>query len=390
MASIDIIGSDGRRLPARDPRTGKATKAPKGARYRVRYRTPGGASRTKTFDRKVDATSFIASTEHSRSSGTFIDPSAGRERFVAFARRWADGQDWKRTTAESFAPHLRRLERILGDVELAGIDKPALQSTRTQLLRSGYARSTATITLHYATSIMRAAYHAGLVPRDPTVGVKPPKRRTGDPDGRVGPENVPTRAEVLAILAAAPSPYRASIALGIAGLRVSEMLAVTADRLDLDEGTLAIDRQLQRIDGVLQFTGPKGEKERTIELPSVALLELRRHLRDHQAEGLLFRTVRTHEMLRRAQFYSSAWRPALVGAGLDRDRFVFHSLRHFAASSMLAEGAPLTAVAGHLGDTVETISKVYLHWLRDDRHVPAAVLDRLLADESNVAQSAAT
>jgi hypothetical protein len=46
---------------------------------------------------------------------------------------------------------------------------------------------------------------------------------------------------------------------------------------------------------------------------------------------------------------------------------------------MLADGAPLTAVAGHLGDTVETISKVYLHWLRDDRHVPAIVLDRLLA-----------
>jgi hypothetical protein len=31
----------------------------------------------------------------------------------------------------------------------------------------------------------------------------------------------------------------------------------------------------------------------------------------------------------------------------------------------------LTAVAGHLGDTVETVSKVYPHWLRDDRGVPA-------------------
>jgi site-specific recombinase XerD len=32
---------------------------------------------------------------------------------------------------------------------------------------------------------------------------------------------------------------------------------------------------------------------------------------------------------------------------------VFHSLRHFCASTLLAEGAPITAVAGHLGDTVE-------------------------------------
>lgn len=91
--------------------------------------------------------------------------------------------------------------------------------------------------------------------------------------------------------------------------------------------------------------------------------------------------------MRRDQFYASAWRPALVGAGLtttaDDDTivypFTFHSLRHFCASTLLAEGASLTAVAGHLGDTVETVSRTYVHWLRDDRDVPAEVLDRVLA-----------
>ena len=88
-------------------------------------------------------------------------------------------------------------------------------------------------------------------------------------------------------------------------------------------------------------------------------------------------------MMRRDQFYASAWHPALVGAGLPVDRFVLHSLRHFCASTLLAEGAPLTAVAGHLGDTVETVSRVYV-WLRDDRDVPAAVLDRVLPPLSRV------
>ena len=37
---------------------------------------------------------------------------------------------------------------------------------------------------------------------------------------------------------------------------------------------------------------------------------------------------------------------------------MFHSCRHWCASTLLAEGAPLTAVAGHLGDTVETVSLV--------------------------------
>jgi integrase len=84
-------------------------------------------------------------------------------------------------------------------------------------------------------------------------------------------------------------------------------------------------------------------------------------------------------MLRRDQFYDSGWRPALKDAALAEDRFVFHSLRHFCASTLLAEGAPITAVAGHLGDTVETITRTYAHWLRDDHDVPAHVLDRVLA-----------
>jgi hypothetical protein len=39
----------------------------------------------------------------------------------------------------------------------------------------------------------------------------------------------------------------------------------------------------------------------------------------------------------------------------------------YAGMVLLAEGAPLTAVAGHFGDTVETVSRVYVYWLRDDR-----------------------
>ena len=136
------------------------------------------------------------------------------------------------------------------------------------------------------------------------------------------------------------------------------MLAVSADRLDLDRRRLLVDRQLQRIGNQLVFTSPKREKIRTLVLPQAIAIELRRHLRDHQGGGLLFRGERG-AMLRRDAFYDAAWRPALVTAGLAADRFVFHSLRHFAASSMLAEGAPIPAVAGHLGDTLETIERTY-------------------------------
>lgn len=128
------------------------------------------------------------------------------------------------------------------------------------------------------------------------------------------------------------------------------------------------------------LTTPRAEKVRTITGLGVVALELRRHLRDHHVGGeLIFSGARGAESLRRDQFYDSAWKPALRAAGLAPDRFVFHALCHGCASTLLAEGAPLTAVAGHLGDTVETVSRTDVHWLRDDREVPATVLDRVLA-----------
>ena len=154
---------------------------------------------------------------------------------------------------------------------------------------------------------------------------------------------------------------------------------MTADRIVIDKRRVTIDRQMQRYGGRAVLTTPKAEKTRTITVPSLVAVELRRHLRDHVGEGILFHGLRGAEMLRRDQFYSSAWRPALRAAGLADDRFKFHACRHWCASTLLAEGAPITAVAGHLGDTVETVSRVYAHWLRDDRDVPAAVLDRVLA-----------
>jgi hypothetical protein len=43
--------------------------------------------------------------------------------------------------------------------------------------------------------------------------------------------------------------------------------------------------------------------------------------------------------------------------------------------------------AGHLGDTVETLSRTYAHWLRDDRDVPAAALSRMLRPTLTVVET---
>ena len=347
--------------------------------WRARWREyPGGPQQSRHFDRKYDAERFLDLLRGDLVRGTYVDPDAGRQLFRDFADEWSSAQDWKATTRESWRYTRTRLMAHLGDVPLAAIDRITLQTVQRKL-SDKYARNTVELTMSYARSIMKAAYASGRIGRDPAVGLKPPKVRAGEPNGRVGPDDVPTRAEALAVLAGAPARYRAAIALGLAGLRVGEVLGMSVAKIELETRRVTVDQQVQRMNGETSLTTPKAEKVRTITVPNLVAVELRRHLRDHQADGLLFRGLRDTPMMRRDQFYASAWYPALENAGLPKSRFTFHSLRHFCASSLLAEGAPLAAVAGHLGDTVDTVSRTYAHWLRDDRDVPAAVLDRVLA-----------
>jgi len=274
---------------------------------------------------------------------------------------------------QSFPRAFGRAVEVLDDPRLGQIDQLAIQRARVGLHKR-YSPATVKLTMAYLLAVMRAAFETGRIGRDPTIGARH-QRRSADA-GRVGPDQVPTREEVTAIWQGAPRRFRAAIALGATGLRVGEVLGMTDDRLDLDARLVTVDRQLQYIGNEMVFTSPKVEKKRIIRVPGAVAVELRRHLREHPGGGLLFRGARV-DRLRRDRFYASAWRPALEGAGLPAKRFKFHSLRHFAASSMLAEGVNPMAVAGHLGDTLETLQRVYAHWLRDDRDVPADALDRI-------------
>lgn len=110
------------------------------------------------------------------------------------------------TTRESFPHALARLERVLPDrVALGAIDQLAIKRARVDLART-YPPATVDLTVGYLVSIMQAAFVSGRVSRDPRVGAQSRQRRSGDA-GKVGPEHVPTRAEVAVIWPAAPSAY---------------------------------------------------------------------------------------------------------------------------------------------------------------------------------------
>lgn len=410
--------------------------------WRARWRTPEGASRSKVFDRKRDAEAAIAKVETDKNAGTYVDRSRGLTPFVDFAEEWAEAQAWKDSTRDGWPARLARLTAALGNGNPADGAKVSLKTAATKLrlqrarayVTDAYAHATATADMHLLLGIIRAAAADERIPRDPANwdwNTYKPKRRADDATGEVTPDMVPTRTETYTILTHTPRTWRAGVALGSAGLRIGEVLGLAADRVDLDTRTVVIDRQATELRGRgAVLTTPKEEKTRTIKIPALVAVELRRHLNNMPSAGLLFPATDGGPMTS-SRFRELAWYPTLkrarIAAALDqlaapeREQlrawasarglpddtaeltgrhvtqvhrwltehttvhpatlmaFKFHALRHFCATNLLSEGASIAAVAGHLGDTIETVQKVYAHWSRDDIDVPVDILDRLWA-----------
>lgn len=320
-----------------------------------------------------------------RHLGTSTPAADKRRPFTDVATEYANSRDWAPGSWERFSSSLRTLERHLGKrTRIEQVNEPRLAALRSSLGQE-YAVSTANLHLHYATATMQYAYRQSYIPSDVTKAIQPLRDRSGKM--AVGPHNVPSRAEVTMIREAVDPRWRLLISLGASGLRISEALGVHAEQFN--DGELLVDRQLMHLGGVDSFPLPKREKIRTIVLPEWCSTDLEWHLDNVNDEGLLFRN-RLGLPRRRDLAYSAVWKPALVAAGMPANRFKFHSLRHWAASTLLAEGAPLTAVAAYLGDTVETVSRTYAHWCRDEESISAAILSRMLRPQLEVLDGGAT
>jgi len=143
------------------------------------------------------------------------------------------------------------------------------------------------------------------------------------------------------------------------GCRKGELLALKWSDIDLATGRLSVRRTLVAIkSGVPAFADPKTPRSRrTIQLSSDAVDALRtQHDRQVSQKQLLGEAYADHQLVfatRRGtpldpDNVSTQLRQALRRAGLP-DHYTFHSLRHSAATMMLAAGVSAKVVADRLG-----------------------------------------
>lgn len=144
------------------------------------------------------------------------------------------------------------------------------------------------------------------------------------------------------------------------GAREGELLALEAADFDLAAGTVRIVKTLDDRDDGFHLNQPKSKTGvRTVGLPAFAIEAVRRRL-DGRAPGPVF-TTETGNYVSRTNFIRKDWRPLLVRAEVKYRKF--HTTRHTHASRLLADGVDPGEVAKRIGDRIETLMRVYAHWI---------------------------
>ena len=271
------------------------------------------------------------------------------------------------STYENYELNARRANTELGDVPLQSLSPALIQATYQHLLRRGLKPYSVLQVHRLLHRSMSHAFHLGLVTRNPTLLVFPPR-----PSRR---STTALNAEQLLLLLGRTRDDRLNalwVLLSSAGLRIGEALGLRWRDVDLEGGRLSVSQALQRRRGIgLVFVEPKTTRSRrAVELTRRAVEALEQHRRRQSAlrlltpgwqeSGLVFTSLRGGAM--QPHQANTELTRALAAAGLPHIRV--HDLRHTTATVMLAAGIHPKVVQELLGHkTIATTLDTYSHVL---------------------------
>ena len=371
-------------------------------RWIASYVAPDGRRRAQSFERKLDADRFLASVTIDVLRGGWVDPRAGRVTLGDYARQWVRERPIRPSTRERYGHYLAHLGQLdetpLGDL------RPSALRVWQQQLGEQLAPSTVATIRGVIAAVLKSAIVDRLISASPLDGVPLPPR---------APRQIvrPIPAErVLALRDAITPRYGAAIILGAGtGMRRGEAMGLTVDRLDWLRRTVTVDRQLvctSPRDGEI-FGPPKtAASVRQIPMPQSVVDALAAHLAAFPAgqHGLVFTAPRGGPVYRSKM--GAAWLDAEVriwagetGRQLGRDARIpadalaewkaahpdghghrFHDLRHFYASTLIADGRSVKTVQARLGHATaaETLD-TYAHLWPDDEDRTRSAIDAMFA-----------
>jgi integrase len=249
----------------------------------------------------------------------------------------------------------------LGGIKLAQLRPVHVEQFFADISRAGVSKGNAKKVGEVLSTALEQAVRTGLIPVSPARPVAKPQ----PPEEEIIPF---TPDEIRRIrVAAADQRLEAMFALAIGtGAREGELLGLARQHVDLDQGTVSIQRSLAVVKGGWLLKEPKSKRgRRIVDLPRFCVDALREHFKKMLAEGnagapVLFCT-RTGHFISKSSFVRQVHAPLLAKAKVPYRKF--HTFRHTHVSQLLQQGESVVDVARRVGDRPEVILKSYAHFL---------------------------
>lgn len=374
----------------------KSARYGRGKRYRVRYVDDNNKPHGPLFEKKRDAEAFDVSVRSDVARGHYLNPQDGKITLRAFTEAWFSQQIFDEATRQTVESRLNtQILPTLGKHQLNAVKASTVQSFVRGMQTSGLAaRYIQTITGLLST-ILAAAVDDGRMPKNPcgANSIRLPTVRTR----KVVPWTVD---RVLAVAGELPDPYEATIYAGYGiGMRQGEIFGLALDELDFLGRNVHVSRQVRIVRNTLVFAPPKGGKERDVPLSAEVALRLSAHIKlfppqpvtlpwlvpdgKRVTAELLF--VNAGSAIHRSWFNHRVWTPALQAADVAKEPTSrghgMHILRHSYASTLLADGVDIRALAEYLGHTDPGFTlRTYTHLMPKVEDRARAAIDAAFRD----------
>lgn len=361
----------------------------------VDYRDQAGHRRAKQFARRKDAERWLTQAAWEVSKGLHTADSqsvtVAQAADIWITKAEQDGRE--RSTLDQYRQLARlHITPLLGAERLSRLSQPKVEAYRDTLLETRSKAMTAKA-VRALSRILSEAQRRGLVAQNVARDVK--VTRSARERTRI---EIPTRAELKALIEHAGALKPLIMTAIITGLRASELRGLRWKDIDLKGAAVTV---AQRADKFCEIGPPKSAAGyRTVPIPAALVKELRAwKLRCPGGDlGLVFPNteggVQDYGHLLRRKFYplqiaASVCDPVMKdgeakldgrGRPVMQPRYGFHSLRHAAASGWIKQRIDLKRLQSWMGHaSVQITLDTYGH-LISDATGDAALMEAAHAD----------
>jgi integrase len=362
-----------------------AIRKTKAGTFEVDFRDQYGKKRLKTFAKNREAVAYEKEVLAQVAKREYVAPSNKTLREVA--EEWyrnKAAQAYRRSTLRSWNNHIDHfIVRSLGDFRVHDLDVQSVEDTAAKWSLKTSPK-TANKILTTLTAVIDMAERRELVKRNVAEKAERMKVATEEDNAiEVEPDQVYSEVELGKLIQATEGRDRLFVMImGLTGLRIGEVLALTWPAVDLKAGLLHVRLTLADSDKGAEplFQPPKTKmSRRTIELPRELIRELKVwKLRCPTSErDLVFATEEGKP------FHRKAVSKILDGAieKAEVKRLTPHGLRHTFASLLLAKRKPVPEVSRLLGhkDSYTTM-KIYAHFTGEQSTATQELASSVMAE----------